>query len=57
MGASASHFASEPVDCSTSGTRDLDMSLMFDLDDALRAYAESDGRDAERGGRIDIAQR
>ncbi|WP_406054258.1 hypothetical protein [Streptomyces sp. NBC_01077] len=30
------------------------MSLMFDLDDALREYAESDGPDPGRGGRVKI---
>ncbi|MEU3096658.1 hypothetical protein ABZ690_18145 [Streptomyces sp. NPDC006967] len=38
-----SGFESEPVDCSTSDTLDLDTSLMFGLDDAVREYGEVSG--------------
>ncbi|MDG4861181.1 hypothetical protein P8605_23905 [Streptomyces sp. T-3] len=40
-----SDFKSEPVDCSTSGTLELDTSIMFSADDAVREYVE--GRDCE----------
>ncbi len=50
-----SHFKSEPVDCSTSSTLELDTSLMFDVDDALREYAQMSGREPEADGRIQIA--
>ncbi|WP_326608020.1 hypothetical protein OG930_42300 [Streptomyces sp. NBC_01799] len=49
-----SHFKSEPVDCSTSSTLELDTSIMFDVDDALREYAETDGPEPEADGRIQI---
>ncbi|MEH0549047.1 hypothetical protein QA802_40090 [Streptomyces sp. B21-105] len=49
-----SRFESEPVDCSTSSTLELDMSLMFELDDALREYAQTNGSDPEADGRIQI---
>ncbi|MGW3691784.1 hypothetical protein [Streptomyces sp. NPDC005125] len=49
-----SHFKSEPVDCSRSSTLELDTSLMFDVDDALREYAETDGPEPEADGRIQI---
>ncbi|MBL1094722.1 MULTISPECIES: hypothetical protein [Streptomyces] len=49
-----SHFKSEPVDCSTSSTLELDTSLMFDVDDALREYAQMSGREPEADGRIQI---
>ncbi|MFH0174152.1 hypothetical protein ACIA6D_15050 [Streptomyces cacaoi] len=49
-----SHFKSEPVDCSMSSTLELDMSIMFDVDDALREYAETDGPEREADGRIQI---
>ncbi|MEV4924327.1 hypothetical protein [Streptomyces roseoverticillatus] len=49
-----SRFESEPVDCSTSSTLELDMSLMFDFDDALREYAQTNGREPEADGRIRI---
>ncbi|MFI1510346.1 hypothetical protein [Streptomyces sp. NPDC020597] len=49
-----SRFQSEPVDCSTSSTLELDMSLMFELDDALREYAQTNGSDPEDDGRIQI---
>jgi len=49
-----SHFKSEPVDRSTSSTLKLGMSIMFDLDDALRTYAETGGPEAEADGRIQV---
>ncbi|WP_055711670.1 hypothetical protein [Streptomyces torulosus] len=49
-----SHFESDPVDCSTSGTLELDTSLLFDVDDALRAYAQTSGTRPEADGRIQI---
>ncbi|MEU0074574.1 hypothetical protein ABZ027_34325 [Streptomyces sp. NPDC006332] len=49
-----SHFKSEPVDCSLSGTIELDTSLMFDVDDALREYAQTGGPEPEADGRIQI---
>ncbi|MFH9087764.1 hypothetical protein [Streptomyces sp. NPDC017673] len=49
-----SRFRSEPVDCSTSSTLDLDTSLMFDVDDALREFAQTDGPESEADGRIQI---
>ncbi|MGN5376561.1 hypothetical protein ACQ4WX_00270 [Streptomyces lasalocidi] len=49
-----SGFKSEPVDCSTSSTLELDMSLMFDVDDALREYAQTNGREPEADGRVQI---
>ncbi|MFI6279227.1 hypothetical protein [Streptomyces sp. NPDC050988] len=49
-----SHFESEPVDCSSSSTLELDTSLMFDVDDALREYARPNGPQPEADGRIRI---
>lgn len=49
-----SRFESEPVDCSTSSTLELDTSLMFDVDDALREYAKSGGPEPQPDGRIQI---
>jgi hypothetical protein len=49
-----SAFESDPVDCSTSGTLDLDTSLLFDLDDALREYALTGGPRPGADGRIQI---
>lgn len=49
-----SNFTSDPVDCSTSGNLDLDTSLMFDADDALREYARTDGPEPEATRRIRI---
>ncbi|WP_329367436.1 hypothetical protein OG896_20480 [Streptomyces sp. NBC_00669] len=39
-----SNFASEPVDCSAGGTLDLDTTIMFGVDDPVRAYMEGGGR-------------
>ncbi|MET9447319.1 hypothetical protein [Streptomyces cinerochromogenes] len=49
-----SHYGSEPVDCSTSSTFELGMSLMFDVDDALREYAATGGPQPGADGRIRI---
>ncbi|MFE7236550.1 hypothetical protein ACWCRF_31220 [Streptomyces sp. NPDC002405] len=49
-----SRFKSEPVDCSTNSTLELDTSIMFDVDDALREYAEAGGPEPEADGRIQI---
>ncbi|MEU3985675.1 hypothetical protein AB0F77_37375 [Streptomyces sp. NPDC026672] len=49
-----SRFKSEPVDCSTSSRLELDMSLMFDVDDPLREYAQRNGLEPDAGGRIRI---
>ncbi|MGW0705673.1 hypothetical protein ACWD4G_06845 [Streptomyces sp. NPDC002643] len=49
-----SHFTSEPVDCSTSGTLELDTSLMVDVDDALAEFARTDGPEPDADGRIQI---
>ncbi len=49
-----SGFGSEPVDCSGRDTLELDTSLMFPVDDAVRAYAESYGLPPERNGRVQI---
>ncbi|WP_031028450.1 hypothetical protein [Streptomyces sp. NRRL WC-3725] len=49
-----SHFKSEPVDCSTHSTLELDTSLMFDVDDALREYAQTNGLEPQTDGRIQI---
>jgi len=49
-----SGFRSEPVDCADSGTLDLDTSLMFPVDDAVRAYGESYGLPPEEDGRVRI---
>lgn len=47
-----SHLAGEPVDCSTSSTLELDMSLLFDVDDALLQYAQARGSEPDADGRI-----
>ncbi|MFC8075062.1 hypothetical protein ACFUN8_05945 [Streptomyces sp. NPDC057307] len=53
-----SQFKSEPVDCSTSGTLELDTSIMVGVgvgvDDALREYAELYGPAPEADGRVQI---
>ncbi|MEV7871439.1 hypothetical protein AB0P17_36285 [Streptomyces sp. NPDC088124] len=49
-----SRFESEPVDSSMSSTLELDMSLMFDVDDALCEYAQTSGADPEADGRVQI---
>ncbi|MEU4979186.1 hypothetical protein [Streptomyces sp. NPDC021969] len=49
-----SGFSSDPVDCFTRETLDLDTSLMFPVDDAVRAYKESSGLPPEEDGRAQI---
>ncbi len=49
-----SDFGSDPVDCSASGEFRLDTSLMFGVDEAVRAYGESSGLPAEVNGRVRI---
>ncbi|MFJ8884568.1 hypothetical protein ACIRJR_14345 [Streptomyces sp. NPDC102402] len=49
-----SGFRSDPVDCSSNSVLELDTSLMFDLDDPLREYAETYGPEAEADGRVRI---
>ncbi|MER7057522.1 MULTISPECIES: hypothetical protein [unclassified Streptomyces] len=49
-----SHFESEPVVCSTSGTLELDTSLMFDVDDAVREYVQTCGPEPEKDGCVQI---
>lgn len=49
-----SGFGSEPVDCSSGGTFELDTSLMFGIDDVMRAYLETHGGGVEENGRVQI---
>ncbi|MDG5806466.1 hypothetical protein P9869_28155 [Streptomyces ossamyceticus] len=49
-----SRFESDPVDCSMSGTLELDTSLLFDVDDALREYARLSSPRPEADGRVQI---
>ncbi|MEU2297765.1 hypothetical protein ACWD4Z_33500 [Streptomyces antibioticus] len=49
-----SQFGSGPVDCSTGSTLDLDTSLIFDADDALRAYAQQSGSGPGADGRVRV---
>ncbi|MFC7882519.1 hypothetical protein ACFUVV_11675 [Streptomyces sp. NPDC057376] len=49
-----SGFGSEPVVCSTGGVFRLDTSLMFGVDEAVRAYGESSGLPPEVNGRVQI---
>ncbi|MFD7162945.1 hypothetical protein [Streptomyces violascens] len=49
-----SHFKSGPVDCATSSTLELDMSLVFDIDDELREYAQTGGPGSETGARMQL---
>ncbi|MFF4164770.1 hypothetical protein [Streptomyces sp. NPDC001741] len=49
-----SDWKSAPVDCSPRGTLDLDTSIMFGVDDAVREYAERCGLDVEQDGRVGI---
>ncbi|MEV5376025.1 hypothetical protein AB0L26_08610 [Streptomyces nondiastaticus] len=47
-------FKREPVRCSPDSTLELDTSLMFDVDEALREYAQTSGLQPEADGRIRI---
>ncbi|MFF8742425.1 hypothetical protein [Streptomyces californicus] len=49
-----SNFASDPVDCSASSTLELDMSLMFEADEALCEYTRTGGPGQDAAGRIPI---
>lgn len=49
-----SRFTSEPVDCSRHSTLELDTSLMFDVDDALRHDAQTNGVEPPADGRVRI---
>ncbi|MFC7868330.1 hypothetical protein ACFU5B_31535 [Streptomyces murinus] len=51
-----SNFKSEPVDCSVSGTLDLDTSLMFGVDDVVREYvvSQAHGRLTEGNDRVGL---
>ncbi|TRV81078.1 hypothetical protein FKN01_04895 [Streptomyces sp. 130] len=49
-----SNFESAPVDCSGGGTLDLDTSLVFGLDDAVRAYADRPGYAPPADGRLRV---
>ncbi|MFF2137856.1 hypothetical protein [Streptomyces sp. NPDC058193] len=49
-----SGFRSEPVDCSAGGTLELDTSLMFGVDDAVREYMEDRDPEADELGRVPI---
>ncbi|WP_405756850.1 hypothetical protein OG234_01325 [Streptomyces sp. NBC_01420] len=49
-----SNFGSAPVDCSAGGTFELDTSLMFGLDDAVRAYADRSGCAPGADGRLQV---
>lgn len=49
-----SRFESDPVDCSTGGTLELDMSLTFAVDDALREYEREGGPAPRTGGHMRI---
>lgn len=49
-----SHFRSEPVDCSASDTLELDTSIMFGVDDAVREYVAGRGLEPDELGRVQI---
>lgn len=49
-----SNFTSEPVDCSASGTLELDTSIMFGVDDAVREYVEGLHLELDELGRVQI---
>ncbi|MFF1872682.1 hypothetical protein [Kitasatospora herbaricolor] len=49
-----SNFRSEPVDCSTSSSLELDTSLMFGADEAVLAFCEDLGPEVDELGRIEI---
>ncbi|MFF9485033.1 hypothetical protein [Streptomyces sp. NPDC014676] len=48
-----SHFKSEPVDCSTGGNLELDTSIMFDVDEVVRDFYDSDA-EPDEFGRVQI---
>ncbi|MFF5704128.1 hypothetical protein ACFY7H_16720 [Streptomyces sp. NPDC012794] len=49
-----SGFKSEPVDCSTGGTLELDTSLLCGADEAVSAYARGHGTGPDALGRVGI---
>lgn len=49
-----SHFKSDPVGCSTSSTLELDTSIMFGVDDAVREFLEVRDPELDELGRIGI---
>ncbi|MGW1328065.1 hypothetical protein ACWD64_36745 [Streptomyces antibioticus] len=49
-----SQFGSGPVNCSAGGTLELDTSLLFDVDEALRAYAQQSGSGPGADGRVRV---
>ncbi|MDK9500597.1 hypothetical protein QEZ40_006425 [Streptomyces katrae] len=49
-----SGFKSEPVDCSAGGSLDLDTSIMFGADDAVRAYVDGRGLVPDGLGRLQV---
>ncbi|MCX5166413.1 hypothetical protein OG616_37830 [Streptomyces antibioticus] len=50
----ASGFKSGSVDCSAGGTLGLDTSLLFDVDEVLREYAQQSGSGLEADGRVRV---
>ncbi|MYW10242.1 hypothetical protein GT034_18075 [Streptomyces sp. SID2563] len=49
-----SQFGSGPVDCTTGDDLELDTSLLFGLDDAVRAYADRPGYAPAADGRLEV---
>lgn len=49
-----SRFKSEPVDCSTSSTLELDTSIMFGADDVVREYVQAHSHGTEEDGRVGL---
>ncbi|MFJ1702483.1 hypothetical protein [Kitasatospora sp. NPDC088346] len=49
-----SHFRSEPVDCSTGGTLELDTAIMVGVDDAVREFEGGRGLEVDELGRVAI---
>ncbi|MFD5343406.1 hypothetical protein ACFWJY_06470 [Streptomyces anulatus] len=49
-----SNFKSDPVDCSTDGTLELDTSIMVGVDDAVRRFVEGRGLELDELGRVQI---
>ncbi|WP_432753992.1 hypothetical protein ACE1OA_34645 [Streptomyces sp. JL2001] len=47
-----SHFDSEPVDCSSGNRLELDTSITFGVDDAVRAYCEDSRTECDEFGRV-----
>ncbi|MFE0420962.1 hypothetical protein [Streptomyces sp. NPDC058953] len=49
-----SHFKSDPVDCSTGSTLELDTSIMVGVDDEVREFVEGRGLELDELGRVEI---